>query len=107
MSTETKELFVLPRESSKRIMYLAKEFLLNNEYVDVVATAQSAEIAAKVCETLLRLNYITYDDIKTETNVFNEKRRTRFSIRIRKTKEFKTLYDENIANRKKLQETSI
>jgi hypothetical protein len=101
---ETKELRVGPGENAKRIMYLAKEFLLNNDHIDVVSGTAGATIAAKAAESLVRLNYVSYEDIRTETNVVNDKRRTKLVIRLKKTSEFKKLYDENEANRKKLQE---
>ncbi len=100
----SKELFVRREENAKRVMYLAKEFLLNNDHIDVVSGTSSANTAANACENLVRLNYVTYDDIRTETSINNDRRRTRLVIRLRKTPNFKTLYEENVANRKKLQE---
>lgn len=96
-----KELRVGPSESTKRIMYLAKEFLLNQDMIDVVAGTASAPSAARSCEALARLNYISYVDIRTETQIVNERRRTRLVIRIKKTSQFNKLYQENEANRKK------
>ncbi len=104
MSAEHKELRVGATESTKRIMYLAKEFLLNKDSLDVVAGTSGALTAAKVCETLVRLGYVTYNDIRTETNIVNDRRRTRIVISIKKTADFKKLYDENEENRKKKQE---
>lgn len=108
MSTphDAKELRVTANENTKRIMYLAKEFLLNNETVDIVSGTAGAPTASRACETLSRLNYVTYEDIKTETTISNDRRRTRLVITLKKTSEFKKLYDENEANRKKLQEKS-
>jgi hypothetical protein len=103
---ETKELRVNPNEDAKRIIYLAKEFLLNTDVINIVSGTNGAPLAARACETLSRLGYITYEGIKTETNIVNDSRRTRLVITIRKTKNFKTLYDENEANRKKFQETT-
>ena len=100
----SKELFVRNEENSKRVMYLAKEFLLNADHIDVVSGTSSANTAARACENLVRLNYVTYDDIKTETTIANDRRRTRLVIRLRKTPNFNSLYEENVANRKKLQE---
>ena len=105
MSAEdTKELRVGINENAKRIMYLAKEFLLNNDHIDVVSGTAGGSIAAKAAENLVRLNYVSYEDLRTETNVVNGKRRTKLVIRLQKTSEFKKLYEENEANRKKLQE---
>ncbi len=101
MSQEIKELRVGQAESNKRIMYLAKEFLLNNEVIDVVAGTNSAEVASRSCEALVRLNYVTYVDLRTETNVVNDQRRTRLVIRLKKTPQFNQLYQENEENKKK------
>lgn len=103
-SEDIKELRVEAGENAKRIMYLAKEFLLNHNTIDVVSGTNSAVVAARAVENLARLNYVTYEDIKTETNVVNNRRKTRLVIRLKKTKDFQKLYEENEANRKKLQE---
>jgi hypothetical protein len=101
MSQDIKELRVGPGESTKRIMYLAKEFLLNNETIDVVAGTSSASSVASSCEALVRLQYVTYVDIRTETNIVNDRRKTRLLIRLKKTNQFAKLYEENEANRKR------
>jgi hypothetical protein len=99
-----KELRVAAGENHKRVMYIAKEMLLNRETVDLVAGTAGAPTAMRAAETLARLKYITYADLKTETIIVNERRRTRVLICLKKTSQFKTLYDENEENRKKLQE---
>ncbi len=99
--TDIKELRVGPGETTKRIMYLAKEFLLNNDVIDVVAGTASASSVARSCEALARLNYVSYADIRTETNIVNDRRRTRLVIRLQKTTQFAKLYEENEANRKR------
>lgn len=101
MSQDIKELRVGAEESAKRIMYLAKEFLLKNDSIDVVAGTYSAPSATRACEALSRLNYVTYADLRTETNVINDRRKTRLVIRLKKTSQFDKLYQENEANRKK------
>jgi hypothetical protein len=100
MSQDTKELRVGAEENTKRVMYLAKEFLLNNDVIDVVSGTAGASTVTRACEALVRLNYISYVDIRTETNVVNDRRRTRLVVRIKKTNQFKKLYEENEANRK-------
>ncbi len=106
-SEDTKELRVGANENAKRIMYLAKEFLINNEHIDVVSGTQGGPVAARAAENLVRLNYVSYEDLRTETAIVNGKRRTKLVIRLKKTGEFKKLYEENEANRKKLQEAKI
>jgi hypothetical protein len=101
MSQDIKELRVGPSETTKRVMYLTKEFLLNNDIIDVVAGTASAPSVARSCEALVRLNYISYVDLRTETQIVNERRRTRLVVRVKKTTQFNSLYQENEANRKK------
>jgi len=103
-SGEIKEFRVEAGENAKRIMYLAKEFLVNNDRIEVVSGTNTAVVAARAAENLVRLNYVSYEDLKTETSVNNNRRRTRLVIRLKKTSEFNKLYQENEANRKKLQE---
>ena len=101
MSTENhKELRVNANENSKRIMYLAKEFLLNGDFLDVVSGTAGAPIAARAAESLVRLKYVTYEDVQTNTSIVEGRRRTKFIIRLKKTSDFKKLYDENAEHRK-------
>jgi uncharacterized protein YfaP (DUF2135 family) len=104
MSQDTKELRVGANENAKRIMYLAKEFLLNNETIDVVSGTAGAIYATRAAEGLVRLQYVTYANIRTETNIVNERRRTRLVITLKKTSQFAKLYEENEANKKKYQD---
>jgi hypothetical protein len=104
MSQEIKELRVGPMDQAKRVMYLAKELLLNNDVVEIVSGTNCAPTAASAAQTLFRLNYVTYVDIRTETNVVNDSRRTKFAVTLKKTNQFKKLYDENEAVRKQKEE---
>lgn len=104
MSNTLKELRVGPNESAKKIMYIAKEFLLNHDVIEITAGTNTAGVAARAAEALVRLNYITYQDVRTETLIVNDRRRTRVVIKVKKTPQFKDLYDENEANRKKKEE---
>lgn len=104
MSQDLKELRVGAFESSKRIMYLAKELLLTNNSVEVCSGTNGAANVARACETLVRLNYVTISDIRTETNIVEGTRRIKFSMRLTKSADFQKLYEENEANRKKRQE---
>lgn len=101
MSQDTKELRVRPQEPTKRVMYLIKEFLLYAETVDVVSGTSGASSVASAAEALVRLKYVTYSDIRTETYI-NEQggRRTKFLVRLKKAPQFQKLYDENEAVRK-------
>jgi hypothetical protein len=106
MSTpqDTKEVRVGPRDLTKRIMYLTKEFLLNNDSVDVVSGTGGANTLARAVEGLVRLNYVTYSNIRTETNIVNDRRRTRLVVTVKKSNQFQKLYEENEAKKKQYQE---
>jgi hypothetical protein len=96
MSQDTqRELRVGREDGTKRVMYLIKEFLLNAETIEVVSGTAGALSAATAAEALVRLKYVTYVDIRTETNVVEGNRRTKLAIKLKKTNQFKTLYDEN------------
>lgn len=103
-SSDVKDIRVSGQENAKRVMYLTKELLLNHDLVDVVSGTNGSIVAARAAENLVRLNYVSYVDIRTETNVVNDARKTKVVIRLKKTDQFKQLYDENEANRKRLQE---
>lgn len=101
---EKKEIKITAEESSKRAMYLIKEFLLNNDYVDIVSGTMGSPSSVRASESLVRLGYVTYEKVKTDTTLLNGKRRTKLIIRLRKTENFKALYDENEEIKKKTQE---
>jgi hypothetical protein len=104
MSEEKKELRVNPNENSKRVMYLIKEFLLNNDHVDLVSGTGGSPVSVRAAESLVRLGYVNYDGIKTDTTLSNNRRRTKLIIKLTKTPDFKSLYDENEEIRKRTQE---
>ena len=100
-----KEIRVSPNQNAKQVMYLIKEFLLQNEeYVDIVSGTAGSPVATRAAEALVRLQYVTYNKIKSDTTLVNNRRRTRLIIRLRKTENFKKLYEENEEIRKKTQE---
>ncbi len=101
---EKKELRINSSENAKRVMYLVKEFLLNNDYVDLVSGTGGAPVSVRASESLVRLGYVTYECVRTDTTLANNKRRTKLIVRIHKTPDFKLLYDENEEIRKKTQE---
>lgn len=109
MSQDTQQEFRVGREDgTKRVMYFIKERLLKNETIDVVSGTAGALAAASAAETLVRLKYVTYVDIKTETNIVEGNRRTKFSIKLKKTNQFQSLYDENekVRSEKQAQRTN-
>ena len=101
---EIKEIRINKSETSKRAMYLIKEFLLNNDYVDIKTGSLESPIAVRASESLVRLGYCIFEKVKTDTILLNNRRITKLIIRLRKTENFKALYDENEEIRKKTQE---
>ena len=104
MSQDLKELRVGQNENAKRVMYLAKDLLLTNNTIEVYSGNMGAAVVARACETLVRLNYVTLADLRTETNIVEGVRRIKFVMRLTKTDQFQKLFDENEVNRKKKQE---
>ena len=78
------EFIVNPSDNYKRAMYLIKELLREKTELTVISGTRGAPTSSKVCENLVRLNYVSYANVKTITEVVNGKRRTskiEFSIR--------------------------
>lgn len=96
-----KEIRVIPTQDAKQVMYLTKEFLQSNNVVDLASGIQGAPVATRAADTLVRLQYVTYESVRTETTVVNDRRRTRLVIRLRKGKDFAALYAQNEERRKK------
>ena len=82
-------------DNGKKIMYLAKEFLLSSEVIYISGTTNSAGTAARAAEGLVRFGYVTIE---------NGRKRTRFVVTIKKTKDFDKLYKENEEKRKQKEE---
>ena len=95
MSSEPKELKVENFYHFKKVMYLAKELLLSNELLNLVSTTNSSSESTKAAEALVRLGYVTFENIQTLTEVKNDHRIIRLIITLKKTANFKKLYDEN------------
>lgn len=102
MESDKKELRVGPFDNYRKTMYLAKELLQNTDQINIISGTNSAPNAAKAAETLVRLGYVTYTNIQTSTSVDDKegRRQTRLIISVKKTANFKKLYDENEAKRK-------
>ena len=102
--SEIKELRVAQYDNPKKTMYLAKELLLTTDKINISGITNSATIVARSAEGLVRFGYVTYENVKTETIIENNRKRIRFVITIKKTPEFEKLYNENAELRKKKDE---
>ena len=103
MSSEIKEYKVEEFDNTKKVMYYVKEFLLPSDRINIVAGTKSSPVATRAAETLVRLGYVTFDNIQTLTEVKNDRRNIRLIITLKKTKDFDKLYKENEEEKKKKQ----
>ena len=95
MSSEIKELPVAEYEHGKKVMYFAKDILRSSEKLNIVGNSRSAPVASRAAETLVRLGYVTFENIQTLTEIKNGRRSLKLIITLKKTPDFKKLYDEN------------
>ena len=101
---EIGEIRVEEYDHAKKIMYLAKEMLLNKERINIIAGTNSSPIATKAAQNLVRFGYVTFENIQTLTEVKNDRRFIKLIITIKKTSDFKKIYDANKEEVKKKQE---
>ena len=95
MSSEIKELHVAEYEHGKKVMYFAKDMLRSSEKLNIVATTKSSAVASRAAETLVRLGYVTFENIQTLTEIKNDRRSIKLIITLKKTSNFQKLYEEN------------
>ena len=103
MSSEIKEYKVEEFDNAKKVMYYVKEILLSTEKINIVAGTKSSAVATRSAETLVRLGYVTFDNVQTLTEVRNDRRNIRLIITLKKTSNFQKLYKENEEEKKKKQ----
>ena len=89
------------RDRISRTMFLIKEMLKTSPKLNIVGTTNNAAQATRVAESLKRFGYIDFDNIQTETLIYDGKRQTRLIISVHKTANFDKLYNENEEARKK------
>jgi hypothetical protein len=99
------ELKVLPIDNSKKVMYNAKILLGKFDEIELVSGTGGSPVAVRAAESLVRLGYVIYESIKTDTILSNtNRRRTKLSIKLKKTKDYLKLFEENEEIRKRTQE---
>lgn len=91
-------------DNFKSAQYLIKELIKNKEELVVQCTPQGAPLTSRVCESLLNRKYVYYSDIKTETVVIGDRRRTMLLITLKKHSDFQKMYDENVQKKKDYEE---
>ena len=100
----TNQLGVGGNTNTRSVVYEAKKLMLEQETIEVYSGTYGAQTVAQACEQLVRLNYVTVTDTRSETNIVEGNRRIKFVMALKKTADFQKLYDENEANRKAKQE---
>ena len=103
MSSEIKEYKVDQFDNTKKVMYLVKELLISSDRINIVAGTTSSHVGTRAAETLVRLGYVTFENIQTLTEVRNDRRNIKLIITLKKTGDFDRLYKENEEVRKKKQ----
>ena len=99
--SDLKEFHVDSRNFFPKTLQQVKEFLNGNKKGKIVANTPSANQATGVAETLKRLGFIEFDDIKTVTNVVNNTRQVQLIITVHTTPDFDKLFKESEDERKK------
>ena len=102
--SDLKEFHVDSRNYFPQTLQQVKEFLRDNKKGKIVANTPSANQATGVAETLRRLGFIEFDDIKTETKVVDNTRQVQLIITFHVTEDFDKLYEESEEERKKREE---
>ena len=102
--SDLKEFQVDSRNFFPKTLQQVKEFLNGNKKGKIVANTPSANQATGVAETLKRLGFIEFDDIKTVTNVVNNTRQVQLIITVHTTPDFDKLFKESEDERKKKEE---
>ena len=95
------ELKVEEYNHPRKVMHLAKDILLTNEKMNLVAGTITSPIASRAAESLVRFGYVTIENIQTLTEVKNDRRIIKLIITLKKTKDFQKIFDENKEEMKK------
>lgn len=96
------EFIVNPSDNIKKAMWNIKQNLKNKNELSIISGVSGSFAATKVCDNLVRLKYVTIDNITTTTSIIEGKRRISINILIKKTSEFERLYEENEEKRREI-----
>jgi hypothetical protein len=93
------EFIVNPQDNIKKSMFHIKEKLKERETIEIISGVNASNLVIRVCDSLIRLNYVTYNNITTITKVINNKRQINLKVVLKKTQDFDRLYEINKLNR--------
>ena len=102
--SDIEELKVDSRDFFPKSLDQAKIALRAHKKMKIVGTSLNVSQATRVAETLRRLGYIEFDDVKTETIIVNDSRQVKLVITVHITSDFERLYQENLEEIKKKEE---
>jgi len=101
----TNEIKVLPIDNCKKVMYNAKNVLSKFDLIELSSGTGGAPITVRAADSLVRLGYVVYESIKTDTILSqSSRRRTKLTIILKKTSDYQRLFEENEEIRRKTQE---
>ncbi len=89
---------------AKWYMYVVKQSLKSNEEIDIRARPSGAAQVVRVAEALKRLGYINYVKYYTTTVIDQGKLQRFIVVRVKRTPNFTTLYEQREAERIKMLE---
>ena len=99
--SEIKEFKVDSYTFFPKTLFQLKEFLKENKQAKIIATSYNASKASHLAETLKRLGYIEFDNVKTDTVIDDGNRHVRLIITVHVSSNFDKLYKEHEEERKK------
>jgi hypothetical protein len=99
MSLLEEEFIVNPQDNIKKSMFHIKEKLKEIETINIISGINASNLVIRICDSLVRLNYVTYDYVSTFTKVINNKRQINLKVILKKTTDFDRLYEINKLNR--------
>lgn len=102
--SSSSQLFLKQDDNQKRGNYLVREFLKDRSEVTVVSNFRGAFLVTNVCRYLASNNYAEIVDIKTLTEVSDDRRKIKIEVLLKKSKDFDKVYAENEERKKRFAE---
>ena len=93
---EIPEIRVKKSYSFIKLINLAEQLLYTKEKINLVAGTNCSPMSVDVSEDLVRLGYATIENIQTLTKIQNYKRFVNLIITLKRTKDFKNIFEKDI-----------
>ena len=104
MSSEIEELIISKDDTISKVIEYIKILISKSGKVKLIANRACSVISAKASESLVELGYVKYDNIQTKTDIEECRRNIKLIITLKKTNDFKKIYDQNKEEMKKKEE---